>query len=1056
MIRVLGPISTDGGNGCHRSLSRVQRHLLAVLVAAGPSGLALDALADELWGDTLPASWSASLRNHLSRLRLVLDGPMLPTRGGVCRLDLPTHAVDAWLLLTPRLPDEWTDDLVWLLEPCRPYEDVEPTNRIAQSTNRIVAARRRILAAFVTEAGAPVSPALRDVMRACALGDPFDEHLTTLSATADAEAGEESRAFATLQTTIAVVRSELGDGACDALVRFADELGARRQPPDMFEHTSDLERRFPVHLDALLRASLAHHPTQHRSALAGLQAMPMPRLLSIEGDWGAGKSRFLAGIGRSLFDEGAAVRFARGNPSSVAYEAALTALPELRPALQDLLAPAPPSGIGRSTRLVEPIEKTVVWSRAASIVESLTAERPLAVVVDDIDQIDRPSAELLAFLLRGHDDSDLTVVTASRRCQLPDPLATTTRRAHVELEALDANGIADAIAQLFPDLPTTDAARLAESVARLTAGLPKLVDIVLDATDRTTFEPPSDLRPLDGSLDSLLSGIGDADRAIGTALTILCRGVAGTARLGEIARVADRSVDDTLASLDRLVEHRLVHEGPRPDEFRPRHSPAVQALLAGSTRSELRAMHHRCVTLASNSHQRAHHLVAALPLSDSAAAAAALEASASDYVQQGDVRSGLAALRSAASLSEGGLDAVARGQLALCLNRLGHIEEAAAERTVGFRQAAAAGDWELAFAIASSGQHDDLDRVPHRQRLELLETIPLDELSRRSQGLALSLMAILSSDNGDDERRVRYLEQAGAVIDDLDRHELARAVYLSSAFDHPARRLATIDAIVGAHDQPGHSALTSAQAMTIAQLRMIELYRLGHTADAIAELDRFERLAGELGAVRSEWHAGLVRSMLALTSGDREGAEQLSAAAHRLAHRYALAGADEARLAQQFFVHWLDGTHGSVLPLLEQVPATNQIVPVQAAIANALLAVGRIDEAIERARPLVTQIAERNNTTDPTIAAALVDIAAAADEMGDPSLATITADVLAPLSGTIVTLATGILDRGPVDASLAVLHPADSAERSRLLDTAADLAQRSGSAVWQKRIVDLR
>lgn len=71
------PILYDGhgGAGVRVVGSRKQRILLAALLLEAGRVVSAEALQDALWGSTPPASAKASLHNHVSRLRRLLDDP---------------------------------------------------------------------------------------------------------------------------------------------------------------------------------------------------------------------------------------------------------------------------------------------------------------------------------------------------------------------------------------------------------------------------------------------------------------------------------------------------------------------------------------------------------------------------------------------------------------------------------------------------------------------------------------------------------------------------------------------------------------------------------------------------------------------------------------------------------------------------------------------------------------------------------------------------------------------------------------------------------------------
>ncbi|MFI6441464.1 BTAD domain-containing putative transcriptional regulator [Streptomyces sp. NPDC050759] len=69
------PILYDGHGGVRVVGSRKQRILLAALLLEAGRVVSAEALKDALWGGTPPASAKASLHNHVSRLRRLLDDP---------------------------------------------------------------------------------------------------------------------------------------------------------------------------------------------------------------------------------------------------------------------------------------------------------------------------------------------------------------------------------------------------------------------------------------------------------------------------------------------------------------------------------------------------------------------------------------------------------------------------------------------------------------------------------------------------------------------------------------------------------------------------------------------------------------------------------------------------------------------------------------------------------------------------------------------------------------------------------------------------------------------
>jgi len=100
---VLGPLELLDGAARVPLGSAKQRLLLATLLVHANTVVSVDRLADILWGDDLPVDAAATLRNHVSRLRAVLEpgqagggsGSMLVTRAPGYLLRVEQNQVDA-------------------------------------------------------------------------------------------------------------------------------------------------------------------------------------------------------------------------------------------------------------------------------------------------------------------------------------------------------------------------------------------------------------------------------------------------------------------------------------------------------------------------------------------------------------------------------------------------------------------------------------------------------------------------------------------------------------------------------------------------------------------------------------------------------------------------------------------------------------------------------------------------------------------------------------------------------------------------------------------------
>ena len=240
-IAVLGPLEVDGGNG---ALARRDRVVLAVLAMRAGDVVPADQLADALWSEGPPPTWSKALQGTVVRLRKLLGAPAIETVEHGYRLALPPSEIDAHEF--ERLMGRARELLelgeperagygaaealtLWRGTPLADLEDWEP--------GRTEADRLEELHRDAEELG--VDAALRSGRHRDVLGDarrlveqaPLRERRWELLALAQYRAGQQADALRTLQQLRRVLVSELGlDPGPDVL---ALEHAILRQDPDL-------------------------------------------------------------------------------------------------------------------------------------------------------------------------------------------------------------------------------------------------------------------------------------------------------------------------------------------------------------------------------------------------------------------------------------------------------------------------------------------------------------------------------------------------------------------------------------------------------------------------------------------------------------------------------------------------------------------------------------------------------------------------------------------------------------------------------------------------------
>jgi DNA-binding SARP family transcriptional activator len=91
-IAVLGPLTIEGD---HKALGRRDRVVLAALAVHPGDVVSADVLADVLWGEQVPASWSKVVQGCVVRLRKVLGIHAIETEPLGYRLAVPLDEIDA-------------------------------------------------------------------------------------------------------------------------------------------------------------------------------------------------------------------------------------------------------------------------------------------------------------------------------------------------------------------------------------------------------------------------------------------------------------------------------------------------------------------------------------------------------------------------------------------------------------------------------------------------------------------------------------------------------------------------------------------------------------------------------------------------------------------------------------------------------------------------------------------------------------------------------------------------------------------------------------------------
>jgi DNA-binding SARP family transcriptional activator len=1110
-ICVLGGVHlVRAGRVVHVRRAR-ERAVLAVLVAARGRPVSADRLVTEVWGDQAPASALAALQVAVARLRVVLEPDRQPrapatilrsTAAGYVLAAGEEH-VDVWTFdrrveqaLRATSPETRLEaaSAGWSLWSGEPYAGSDAP-LVHQDVERLVE-RRTVLAEVLARALID----LGEVEQASAVtgallpDHPFRERLWSLHAHAQYLASRQADALGTLRTLRRALADELGIDPSPEVARLEQAVlsqdpglagpvlagpvlagpvlaGPARRPvgdpagaasPSAPGPEPDDATGPSVGRDELIGSLRDRVEGGARRGAAG----PTGAFVLVTGEPGIGKTHVvdrlvaqvradgvLAVVGRGHADFAAplwpwlpVVRDLWAEHPHPADEAALD--PLLREGTVEL-----DDGQGAGLRLLDAVRRTL--DRAA-------AERPVLLVLEDLQWADLSSLRLLSHLASVGVPPRVTVLVTARDGEAPESGAVTDvlaglARAGVTRIRLGGLGVAS-VSELLDAFVGSRAAGWSRRVAELTTGNPFYVREyarLLVASPELAGTVPDRLPVPEGVRDVLRQRVARLPRAAASLLTVAA--VAGTQIDPElVAALLGLSSAEVLDALDlALASGLLAASGPG--------YAFEHALLRETLQDELSAarrlrLHDRIATELSlravdtpdHLAEVAHHARLAAPLGPDAARRAATALVRAARATQSRLASddALVLWDQALALPVAGADLALTVDV-LCgrahaLQRLGRVPEARAAVVRAVTRAAAQARWELvpsAVAVLNrsgvwawrehgvkdeefvGALHRALEHLDAAGRARVLATLQVEHYYAWESEVAEAL--------GD-----RSLEFARASGDEAVWVEVLLAGIVAGTGPGKAvRRLARIDELRSLPLGPDLSVFAEF-------LLAGALYQCARVAEAEAAIARCTEAVAELR------HTGVEVPLAWLTwarARETEDGERLAAAAgllRRLHEGRALTGAgldllyrlridsggrppDEALLAEL----------ATAPPVLRALAADDLAASGDVTAAIALLGDPSPDAASD-----YSVLAE---------ACLRLDVLARAGLLDDVQRAL---GRLRPFTGAVVTYG-GVEHLGAVDYFLAVGHAAlgDADEARRLLARATDLLDRLGNRAWRRR-----
>lgn len=486
-VRVLGPVQAWIGEDPADLGARLQRALLARLVAAHGHTVSVDRLIDDLWEGEPPPKALSALQVYVSHLRRALEPGrqrrasariLVSAAPGYC-LRLPVDAVDSWLFEAKataayeetdpqkrvRLLDEalsgWSGD---------PFAGVGDALWAAPEVARLTELRLAVVEAQAAAQvelgryGTAVAALERHVRER-----PGREGAAAVLATALYRTGRQTDALDVLRRTRDHLVDELGLEPGRALrdlerdiLRQADHLEPSRpllQPaapevaaPDRIEAAAYGRAEEFAEIDNAARAVVAGGST----------------VLWIAGEAGSGKTT-LAGVATGRL-RAAGWRTVHGRCPEVHGAPAGWAWTEV---LRELIEPGPPADDSRQalTPLLHDgaaVEAGTFWlgQAVADVLSAVAESQPLAVVLDDLHRTDGLTLELLRLVADRIKDLPVLIIGTYRpsedrgELEVARAALAVHTAAHLNLGGLDAAATAALAADCGMTAASGEALRL--------------------------------------------------------------------------------------------------------------------------------------------------------------------------------------------------------------------------------------------------------------------------------------------------------------------------------------------------------------------------------------------------------------------------------------------------------------------------------------------------------------------------------------------------------------------------------------------------------------------
>lgn len=633
-LRLLGDLEVTAPGGRVTPRAAQERLLLAVLAVDRGSPVGRDRLVHVLWPDRAPAGAVNAIQNYVLRLRRALEPTALRvvTAAGGYRLEVPAARVDAEV--AEQLVQEgraaiacgepargaavlgtavglWRGPalgeyahLPFAEAECRRLDELYESACEDRADAELAVGRHR---ALVGELQVMVERA------------PLRERRWAQLMLALYRDGRQAEALCAYRTVRATLAEELGIPPGPALAALHEQI--LRQDPALRPPRAAVTGSGRSGGLAGRTAELRALADRFEAARGGHGCV-----IAVAGEPGIGKTALLRGFAEAAAGRGAAVL--RGRSLEGDWQPAYRAIAE---AVDAHLAPLSPAELARAAgpfadalvRLVPGLvrrglaadpradpspdeERIRILDGVAGFLATLSADRPVALLLDDLHWADASTLAMLRHLAHDTGEQRMMIVGVYRSDEagplLADALA--ALRSEVDstvlrLAGLDRPALRDLLGAVF-GVGVSDA--LVGAIARSTGGNPFFArELLRQLREDGAIRPgPDGLLAGDVAPEAVPEGVRQVlarrRRRLPESADLLLDHAAtfdGPFPFATVARVAGLSEGDALDALDVVLAAGLVEPDPAPDRYRFGHALIRHAVLAELNPSRRLRLHRR-------------------------------------------------------------------------------------------------------------------------------------------------------------------------------------------------------------------------------------------------------------------------------------------------------------------------------------------------------------------------------------------------------------------------------------------------------------------------------